>query len=404
MMDAHPLPQPGQTLRINASVEQDEMASLSELTTMVDNPDEGLEEIRFGKREYSIAKYGKSHVITDLSMYNTLGDLAADSSNLLKSVGARTLSSLFYDKCAGQTGFRWLRQDGNTTAQKQGLVCDANCTTTTIICDDLGEANDFWNEAQVVFTSGELTGMSFEVSDWVLGTTTLTVGTMPHAPAEDDTFDICSVGDDVSTVDKVAVTDTHTLPKILLAATFCRAYGAASEMRGGGLQVSYDAAGIRREVSPSVANGVVFLHDFLMQEVLDSLSDTAQATSQALWQSDEGYSTIVGGGLRRLGGLLFVPINYHKRVHVSTGALANAAGVGWPAMIMFKGAGLVTTLRDNKGNRHGLVVRSKIPAPNDLSNNYDSVKMRNEIYLYNAYGPKNALHAAVLWGGTQLAA
>jgi hypothetical protein len=401
LLDPEPLPTPGVTLRKNIVVEQTEMATLSEVTTIAENDDEGAQEITFGKREYSITKLGKAHNITDLSMYSTLGDLAQDSSNLLKSVGARTLSSRFYDNLAAQKGLRWWRQDRNSTAQKQGLLVDS-ATTTTIVCDELTEANDFWNNAQVIFTKGKLTGQGFAVSDFDAATDTLTVATMPETPAANDTFDICTLGDDVSTVDKVASTDTVTLKDILLLATYCRTYGAASEMRGGGLQVQYDPAGIRREISPSVANGVVFCHDFLMQDLFDSMSDTALAASQALWQSDEGFSTIVGGGLRRLGGLLFVPINYHKRANTSTGALANAAGDAWPVVVMFKGCGLVTSLKDNKGDRHGLVVNSKIPQKNDIANLYDSIKMRNEMYLYNAYGAKNGLHGGVLWCGTQL--
>lgn len=404
MLETRALPAPGVSLQINVAVEQSEMASLSEVTTIAENEAEGLAEILYGKRTYTIAKKGKAHVITDLSGYSSLGDLALDSSNLLKSVGARTLSSLFYDAMAKAAGLRWLRQDGNTAAQKQQLTVDVNSTATSLLCDELTEADDFWNNGQVLFTSGKLTGQAFEVTDFANTLGNLTVATMPVVPDAGDKFDICTLGDDVSTVDKVSNTDILSLPKILLAATYCRAYGAASETQGGGLQLQYDAAGIRREVSPSVANGVVFLHDFLLQGMLDGMSDVAQAASQVLWQSDEGYATLVGGGLRRMGGLLFVPVNYHKRASVTDGTLSNTTGVAWPTVIMFKDCGLVTTLKDNKGDNHGLVVRSKVPAPNDIANNFDSIKMRNEMYMYNAFGVKNSLHGAVLWSGTQLAA
>jgi len=162
LMDSHKLPAPGHELQVNNAVEQSEMVSLAsyEVTTIATNDTLGVEEIEFGKRTYDIVKRGKSHNITDLSMYDTLGDLAADSSNLLKSVGARTLASLFYDACAANAGgFQWFRQDRDSTTQKIGLTVDS-ATTTTVVCDELTEADDFWNTAQVQFTSGKLTGQS----------------------------------------------------------------------------------------------------------------------------------------------------------------------------------------------------------------------------------------------------
>lgn len=403
MCESVPLPDKGMVLQKNILVEQSEMDTLSEVTTIAENDDEGAQEITFGKRTYTMDKLGKAHNITDLAEYNTLGDLADASSRALTSVSARTLNSLFYDNLAAQKGLMWFRQDGNTAAQKQGLLVDS-ATTTTIVCDELTEADDFWNNAQVIFTSGKLTGQGFAVSDFVAATDTLTVATMPVAPAASDTFNICTLGDDVGTADKLAVTDVPTLSALLMTATRCRVYGAATASQSGGLRVEYDAAGVRREVSPSVAGGVVFLHDFLLQELLNGMSDTAVAASQVLWQSDEGFSRIVGGGLRRLGNMLFVPVNHHKRASVTTGALSNTAGVAWPAMIMFKGCALVTTLKQNRGNRQGLVVRSKIPAANDMAILYDSIKMRNEAYVINAYGAANGLHGAVHWASTALAA
>jgi hypothetical protein len=404
MCDAVPLPEKGMVLQKNILVEQTEMTALSEVTTIAENDDEGAQEITFGKRSYTMDKYGKAHPITDLAEYNTLGDLADASSRALTSVAARTLNSLFYDAIAAQKGLMWFRQDANTAAQKQGLLVDAGGSTTTIVCDELTEADDFWNNAQVMFTSGKLTGQGFAVSDFVASTDTLTVATMPIAPATGDTFNICTLGDDVSAVDKLVTTDVPTLEEILMTATRARVYGAASASQAGGLRVEYDAAGVRREISPSIASGVVFLHDFLLAELIKSMSDTAQAASQVLWQSDEGFTRLVGGGLRRMGNMLFVPVNHHKRASTTTGSLSNTAGNAWPILIMFKGCALVTTLKQNRGNRQGLVVRSKIPAANDMAILYDSIKMRNEAYVINAYGAQNGLHGAVHWASTALAA
>ena len=408
LMDSEPLRKRGKTMQHQFLVEQTEYADASsyEVTTIAENDTIGVEEIKYGKKTFSVSKRVKSHVITDLAKYHDLGDIADDSGAALRSSAARTINSLVYEALlAGTGGLMWLREDGDTTAQKTGLLVDVSGSnsTTVIICDQLDEADDFWNGAQVIWESGKNISQTFLVSDFVNSTNALTVGTMPYAPATNDKFRICNPGyTDESAVSALSSNDTPTLRAIVKSAARCRVYGASSPMAAGGGGFSYDRAGIRRVVSPSISNGVIFLHEFLLQEIIDTIGSTDLEANQALWRSDEGFSRIVGGGLKRMYGLLWVPVNHHKRRAVTDGTLSNSAGDLWPVLIMFKGCGLSTRLRDAPGNNLGLVFNTKIPAKNDIANKYDSIKMVNESYMHNAFGGKNSLHGAIHWCGTAM--
>src|SRR3972149_2538821 len=125
---------------------------------------------------------------------------------------------------------------------------------------------------------------------------------MPFAPASGDKFNLCQTGQTDDSTANVVVA-TPTIRSILKTATRCRNYGASSPMAAQGGGVGVGRAGIRRVVSPSTASGVIFLHEFLMEEVMATVMDSDK---QELWQSDEGFSRIVGGGLRRLGNMLWV--------------------------------------------------------------------------------------------------
>jgi hypothetical protein len=406
MMDNEPLRKRGKTLQHQYLVEQDEFADASsyELTTIATNDTVGVEEITYGKKTFDISKKVKSHIITDLAKYHDLGDISDDSGAALRNSAARTINSLVYDALlASAGGLMWLRQDGDTNSQKAGLLVDSSAAVTTIVCDELTEADDYWNGAQVTFESGKNVGQTFTVSDWVQSTNTLTVSTMPYVATANDKFRICQPGyTDESSASAISTNDTPTIRAIVKNAARCRIYGAASPMAAGAGGFTYDRAGIRRVISPSIANGVIFLHEFLMQEMMENVSSTDVQANQALWQSDEGFSRIVGGGLRRLYGMLWVPINHHKRRAVADGTLANGSGDLWPVLIMYKGCALSTRLRDAPGDNLGLVFNTKIPGRNDIANKYDSIKMQNEAYMHNAFGGKNSLHGCVHWCSTSM--
>lgn len=403
LLDNEPLRKRGKTMQRQFLTEQAEYATASEVTTIAENDTDGVEEITYAERTYTVSKKVKSHIITDLAKYHDLGDLTDDSGAALRSAAARTINSLVYDALlAAAGGLMWFREDSQVTEQKAGLTVDS-ATTTTIVDAVLTEADTFWVGAQVAFTSGKLAGQTFDVTTFTASSDTLTVTTMPVAPEAGDEYRLCTPGETGnSTADPLDTTDTPTYRKILNTAARCRVYGAASPMAAQGGGFTYDRAGIRRVVSPSIANGVIFLHEFLMEEIMTSLADDAVAANQVLWQSDEGFSRIVGGGLKRLGGMLWIPINHHKRRSVANGTLSNSAGDLWPVLVMFKGCGLSTRLRDAPGDRLGLVYNTKIPARNDIANKYDSIKMINESYMHNAFGGKNSLHGAVHWASTAL--
>ena len=403
MMDAEPLRKRGKTLQHQFLVEQGEYADASsyEVTTIAENDTIGVEEIVYGQKTFTVSKKVKSHIITDLAKYHDLGDISDDSGAALRGSGARTINSLVCDALLAATGgLMWAREDDDAVTQLTNLTV-ASGSTTTIVCSALTGANDFWNGAQVIGLSGKNVSQTFLVTDWVLGTTTLTLNAAPFAWAANDKFRICQPGfTSESAADPIGAADTPTLRSILSHAARNRVYGASSPMAAEGGGFSYDRAGIRRVVSPSIASGLVFLHEFLMEEVLDTLMSTDLQANQSLWQTDEGFSRIVGGGLKRMGNMLWVPINHHKRRAVADGALSITAGDLWPVFIMFKGCGLATRLRDAPGDNLGLVFNTKIPDKNDIANKYDSIKMVNESYMHNAFGGKNSLHGTVHWCST----
>lgn len=64
-------------------------------------------------------------------------------------------------------------------------------STTTLVCPELTGADDFWNGCPITITGGS-PAVSYEtrITDWVLGTTTLTFGAIPVAVAAGYTFSI----------------------------------------------------------------------------------------------------------------------------------------------------------------------------------------------------------------------
>lgn len=84
----------------------------------------------------------------------------------------------------------YLASDGDALTQR---TCASGCTALTIICAALTEADDYWNDALVLFdadtTTTALQNQTGYVTDFDQGTTTLTLAyELPAAPVNTDTF------------------------------------------------------------------------------------------------------------------------------------------------------------------------------------------------------------------------
>jgi hypothetical protein len=64
----------------------------------------------------------------------------------------------------------------------------AGGNTTTTVCTTLTGANDFWNNYYIKYLTGDNAGLKRLISDWVLGTTTLTHAAFPNTCDAGDTF------------------------------------------------------------------------------------------------------------------------------------------------------------------------------------------------------------------------
>jgi len=78
----------------------------------------------------------------------------------------------------------------------RGSVDDASPTVSSFVAaDGLAATDDIYNRLWLVFTSGDLQGISRQVSDYVGSTRTITlVDALPAAPADEDRFIIIGHG------------------------------------------------------------------------------------------------------------------------------------------------------------------------------------------------------------------
>lgn len=86
-----------------------------------------------------------------------------------------------------------VRADWDTNYMKR-VACTSTGTTTTAISTSLTEADDYWNGAYVTWLSGVNKGKTWQVTDFVASTDTLTLDSDSQAVATADTdkFSICS--------------------------------------------------------------------------------------------------------------------------------------------------------------------------------------------------------------------
>ena len=161
------------------------LAKITAATDEGDNPD--YVEMEAFEFEKTVAKYANSIRLTDLVQL-TAYDNVLNGAVMLCGVNMGESINYQYRKAIA-TGFYPMRVDNSTTYAKTGTVGATNTTTTCY--SNLTEANDFWNDGLIIFTSGQNAGSAHLVTDFVQSNGVVTfTPTLKDAPDENDTFRI----------------------------------------------------------------------------------------------------------------------------------------------------------------------------------------------------------------------
>jgi len=137
--------------------------------------------------EKTVAKYASSISLSETLVLTAYDDVLNDAVMLL---GVNMGESVNYQyRLAMSLGFYPMRVDNSTTYAKSDAV--ATTATTTYVNSSLGEANDFWNDGLIIFTSGQCAGYAGLVTDFVNANGVVTFEpTLKDAPGDTDTFRI----------------------------------------------------------------------------------------------------------------------------------------------------------------------------------------------------------------------
>jgi hypothetical protein len=127
---------------------------------------------------------GIYYAVLDATDTDTVGPLIVfvnESGALPVRVECVVLPAATYDaQIAGEEPYVYGQVHNSTAPTTTAFVTDTTAITA--------KASDFFNSSYVVFTTGNLKGMRFSITDWDGNAELLTVDTMPEAPANDDKF------------------------------------------------------------------------------------------------------------------------------------------------------------------------------------------------------------------------
>jgi len=405
--DIFKLPRAGDVLRVPRITEAALATALDKEAFYTIASTTGLDDMSLSYSEFTINERGLHTKINKWAQYTSPLDLARIAGNRLINAAARTMNRDAYHELCGSLasetpgssgGLQWLRVDGvntSATGELMGLVVDGTPSTVAIPCATLTEADNFWRYGQVTMTSGANAGISRRVTAFATTGDILTVDAFPTAIAVGDTFNVTVIGNGVIT-DDLASTDTITLPALYKAHERCRRYGAGASGMGGPMM---DVAGITRDRSGLIPQGIAFLPTCIAHDLRVALAGTAANTTD-FWMTDAAVQRAFGGNLGKLGGLLCAEVNHNIRTNITDGVFSPTTGLAWPVVILYDHAFGCTTLKDPTGNRQGLDITTKIPGPSDIAVMYKSIKLQVEMDIINRYFTLNSLRGAVLWVGT----
>ena len=403
------LPVSGDILRIPRSDEAAEMSTAGKNTRydLTQTAAESTSVIEYD--EYTINEWIEYTEILKWAEFRTALDVAKIMGNRLIGAAARTMNTESYNALVDQDGLQMLRVDGETNsgatdlAAVEAAVILAGSPSLTASNSDAAQINDYWNNGQIVFTSGSARGLSRAVTDFVQSSGVITYDTLPTGltvPSSGDTAFLFVLGNGISNgPTDLDSTDTITLAQLYRARERCLRFGAgALGMEGDQL----DVTGITRKRDGHIRQGLIFMPTQIVHELQVTLAGNAAAQDSAYFQTSEGFRRAVGGVVLNIGGLMVIPVNHFRRMAISNGALSSSTGAGFPSVVLYPNAFGCTTLKDNRGSRQGLTIVAKKISPKSDAYMFGSVKWRGEADLINAYFCPNSLHGCTMWSGTGL--
>lgn len=162
------------------------LAKITAATSEDANPD--YVELQAFEFEKTVAKYANSIRLTEeIQLFSYCEPL----DNAVQLLGVNMGESINYQyRKAMALGLYPMRVDNSATYGFTGTV-GAAPTTTTVVAAELVQADDFWNDGVIIFTSGQNAGYAGLVSDFVASTDTVTFApALKDAPAVGDSFRI----------------------------------------------------------------------------------------------------------------------------------------------------------------------------------------------------------------------
>jgi hypothetical protein len=158
---------------------------VTEETAEGENPE--AVELQAFEFEKEVKKYTNSSKITELLDLTAYNDVTDGAVMLQGENMGRSINRLYRQAMA--KGFYPMRVDNDSSYAVSGTVDSA--TTTTVVDATLTQADNYWNDGIIIFTSGTNKGSAHLVTDFVASSDTVTFSpALEEAPAAGDTFRI----------------------------------------------------------------------------------------------------------------------------------------------------------------------------------------------------------------------
>jgi len=157
------------------------LARITAATNEGENPD--VVEMEAFEFEKTVAKYSSTIKLTETLQLTAYDDVLNGASMLL---GVNMGESINYQyRKAMATGFYPMRVDNSGTYAKTGIVGTTATNSTSTVISDLTEADHFWTNGVIIFTSGQNAGSTHLVTAYAQST-----GLVTFSPALIDKAEI----------------------------------------------------------------------------------------------------------------------------------------------------------------------------------------------------------------------
>jgi len=135
--------------------------------------------------ERTVVKYASSISLSEILQLTAYDDVLAGAVELLGAQMGESVNHQY--RLAMSLGFYPMRVDNSTTYAKSDAV--ATTAATTYVNSSLSEADDFWVDGLIVFTSGQCKGYAGLITDFANSNGVVTFEPeLKEAPGDTDTF------------------------------------------------------------------------------------------------------------------------------------------------------------------------------------------------------------------------